>query len=298
MGLFLMEALRITHLFPRIATLNDRMRRRMMWIALVLLVTLAGVEAALALMRDMLIADKQALIQSLATVQQAAADRRLGRADPDRRADAARLHPAVRARVRRHPARVAHPLVAHRRRRAARRAGVGAGARAARARQRRRGACRRVLITLYDVVIVLPLMVERMVKAGMRDAALRGRRRRFRAAEAEAAMIKRLLLLGLALLAAGCSRAAAIRAAMRRRSTCWSTPREPTRRRRQGPAHRQLPARHAAVRATRSRWRGCESRSFSEKDIIAKATFDSAPVAGQRAEARVPRQDRRLPART
>ena len=66
-----MEALRITHLFPRIATLNDRMRRRMMWISLVLLVTLAGVEAALALMRDMLIADKQALIQSLATVQQA-----------------------------------------------------------------------------------------------------------------------------------------------------------------------------------------------------------------------------------
>ena len=73
MGLFLMEALRITHLFPRIATLSDHMRRRMMWIALVLLVTLAGVEAALALMRDMLIADKQALIQSLATVQQAAA---------------------------------------------------------------------------------------------------------------------------------------------------------------------------------------------------------------------------------
>jgi uncharacterized protein YukE len=69
MGLFLMEALRITHLFPRIATLNDQMRQRMMWIALVLLVTLAGVEAALALMRDMLIADKQALIQSLATVQ-------------------------------------------------------------------------------------------------------------------------------------------------------------------------------------------------------------------------------------
>src|ERR1700741_447798 len=31
MGLFLMEALRITHLFPRIATLSDHMRRRMMW---------------------------------------------------------------------------------------------------------------------------------------------------------------------------------------------------------------------------------------------------------------------------
>jgi hypothetical protein len=74
MGLFLLEALRITHLFPRIATLNDVMRRRMMWIALVLLVTLAGVEAALALMRDMLIADKQALLQSLATVPQAVAN--------------------------------------------------------------------------------------------------------------------------------------------------------------------------------------------------------------------------------
>jgi hypothetical protein len=74
MGLFLLEALRITHLFPRIATLNEQMRRRMMWIALVLLVTLAGVEAALALMRDMLIADKQALLQSLATAPQATAN--------------------------------------------------------------------------------------------------------------------------------------------------------------------------------------------------------------------------------
>ncbi len=71
MGLFLMETLRITHLFPVIANLNDRTRRRMMWIALSLLLTLAGVEAALALMRDMLIADKQALVQSLATVQHA-----------------------------------------------------------------------------------------------------------------------------------------------------------------------------------------------------------------------------------
>jgi hypothetical protein len=69
MGLFLLEALRVTHLFPRIANLNDRLRTRMMWIALTLLVILAGVEAALALMRDMLIADKQALLQSLATVQ-------------------------------------------------------------------------------------------------------------------------------------------------------------------------------------------------------------------------------------
>jgi len=73
MGLFVMETLRITHLFPPIAQLEDRMRRRMLWTSATLLLVLATVEAALALMRDVLIADKQALIQSLATVQQAAA---------------------------------------------------------------------------------------------------------------------------------------------------------------------------------------------------------------------------------
>jgi hypothetical protein len=72
MGLFLMEALRITHLFPPIANLNEKMRHRILYISLTLLVTLAGIEAALALMRDMLIADKQALLQTLAAQQQAA----------------------------------------------------------------------------------------------------------------------------------------------------------------------------------------------------------------------------------
>lgn len=65
MGLFLMESLRITHLFPRIGNMEDKMRRRMIVASLVFLVILAGVEAALALMRDMLIADKQALLQTL-----------------------------------------------------------------------------------------------------------------------------------------------------------------------------------------------------------------------------------------
>jgi len=79
MGLFLMESLRITHLFPRIAELSDRTRRRMIWISLVLLVTLAGIEAALALMRDMLIADKQALLQSLAASQPVVSEGWIGR---------------------------------------------------------------------------------------------------------------------------------------------------------------------------------------------------------------------------
>jgi len=74
MGLFLLEAMRVTHLFPRIASLNEVLRKRMLWIALTLLVILAGVEAALALMRDLLIADKQALLQSLATVQAGATE--------------------------------------------------------------------------------------------------------------------------------------------------------------------------------------------------------------------------------
>jgi hypothetical protein len=73
MGLFLMETLRITHLFPKIHALSETMRKRMLWIAFTLLLTLAGIEAALALMRDMLIADKQALMQSLATTSHAAA---------------------------------------------------------------------------------------------------------------------------------------------------------------------------------------------------------------------------------
>ncbi len=72
MGLFVMETLRITHLFPLIANMNDRMRRRMLWVAVVFLFVFAGIEAALALMRDMLSADRQALVQSLATVQRGA----------------------------------------------------------------------------------------------------------------------------------------------------------------------------------------------------------------------------------
>ncbi len=67
MGLFLLEALGITHLFPRISSMDDRMRCRMIWISLTLLIVLATIEASLALMRDLLIADKQALIRDLAS---------------------------------------------------------------------------------------------------------------------------------------------------------------------------------------------------------------------------------------
>lgn len=66
MGLYLMEALRITGLFPVIGSMNDKMRTRMLWITFGILLILASVEASLAFMRDQIAADIQALRQSLA----------------------------------------------------------------------------------------------------------------------------------------------------------------------------------------------------------------------------------------
>lgn len=67
MGLFFMESLRITHLFPRIAHMNEPMRRRFMIAALSLLLVMAGIEAALALLREQLAVDNEALAASLTT---------------------------------------------------------------------------------------------------------------------------------------------------------------------------------------------------------------------------------------
>lgn len=69
MGIFLLESLRITHLFPTIANMNDQLRKRVMWAAFILLLILAGIESSLALMRDMLIADKAAMLHDLSMVQ-------------------------------------------------------------------------------------------------------------------------------------------------------------------------------------------------------------------------------------
>jgi hypothetical protein len=67
-GIFLMESLRITRLFPIIGSMDDRMRMMLFWIALSLLAILAGVESALAFMRDRIAGDMEALRQSLAGV--------------------------------------------------------------------------------------------------------------------------------------------------------------------------------------------------------------------------------------
>ncbi|MDH4228597.1 MAG: hypothetical protein OEW11_02470 [Nitrospirota bacterium] len=68
MGLFLMESLRITRLFPVIGSMQDRNRRIMMWASLVILLVLASIESSLAYMRDLLAANNAALTQSLAGI--------------------------------------------------------------------------------------------------------------------------------------------------------------------------------------------------------------------------------------
>lgn len=60
MGLFLMESLRITRLFPVISALPERTRLTMVWVSLLLLTTLASVEAGLAYMREVLLQDELA----------------------------------------------------------------------------------------------------------------------------------------------------------------------------------------------------------------------------------------------
>jgi hypothetical protein len=60
MGLFLMESLRITRLFPVISALSDKMRRRMMVITFVILLLMASIEAGLAYMREVLLQDELA----------------------------------------------------------------------------------------------------------------------------------------------------------------------------------------------------------------------------------------------
>jgi len=60
MGLFMMESLRITRLFPVIAALNDKLRVRMIWITFGFLFALACVEAGLAFMREILMEDELA----------------------------------------------------------------------------------------------------------------------------------------------------------------------------------------------------------------------------------------------
>lgn len=60
MGLFLMESLRFTRLFPAVGALPDKMRVRLIWASFSILMGLAMVEVGLAYMRDILLQDELA----------------------------------------------------------------------------------------------------------------------------------------------------------------------------------------------------------------------------------------------
>lgn len=65
-GVFLMDALRITRLFSIIGSMEDNKRKLIFWILLAMLTAMALVESSLAFMRDQMAADIEALRQSLA----------------------------------------------------------------------------------------------------------------------------------------------------------------------------------------------------------------------------------------
>ncbi|MDH5473740.1 MAG: hypothetical protein OEY87_09900 [Gammaproteobacteria bacterium] len=69
LGLFLMEAVGVTRLFPVISTLDDKKRKVILWVSLSFLFVFASIESSLAYMRDMLAADKEALTQMLSGVE-------------------------------------------------------------------------------------------------------------------------------------------------------------------------------------------------------------------------------------
>lgn len=73
LGFFLMDALRITRLFSIIGSMEDRKRKTIFWVVLVFLTIVAGFESSLAFLRDRIMADMEALRQSLKGVEMSAA---------------------------------------------------------------------------------------------------------------------------------------------------------------------------------------------------------------------------------
>lgn len=72
-GLFFMEAVGITHLFPVISFMEDKKRFTWAWICLGFLISLSCVEAGLAYMREQMVADKALLTSFLVGGEAAAA---------------------------------------------------------------------------------------------------------------------------------------------------------------------------------------------------------------------------------
>lgn len=159
MGLFLLEALQVTRLFPMVASMDDRMRRRMGIAAFTILVIFAGIEASLAYMRDLLALDREALQQSLAGVAVAEAQFRwipsIGQMVLGFVLPFALAFVAIPLEAFVHSARTVLGLVALGVLRTLRVAVRTTG-----------GLCdhlSKMLVSLYDLVIMLPLGIERMI---------------------------------------------------------------------------------------------------------------------------------------
>ena len=69
LGLFLMESIGVTRLFPVISMLDDRKRKVILWVTFSFLFVFACIESSLAYMRDMLAADSESLTHMLAGVE-------------------------------------------------------------------------------------------------------------------------------------------------------------------------------------------------------------------------------------
>ncbi len=65
-GIYLMEALRITSLFPIIGTMEDRKRKLFIWASVIILLIMASIEASLGFMRDIISTNNQAFMETLA----------------------------------------------------------------------------------------------------------------------------------------------------------------------------------------------------------------------------------------
>jgi hypothetical protein len=68
-GIFIMDALRITRLFSIIGSMEDNKRKAIFWILLLMLTILAAFESSLAFMRERIAADMETLRQSLAGIE-------------------------------------------------------------------------------------------------------------------------------------------------------------------------------------------------------------------------------------
>ena len=178
MGIFLMESLRITRLFPVIGSLDDRMRRRMIWITFAILFILASIEAGLAYMRDLLAlqdaALNEAMIQSMRDETEIVAGEMAG-APPSFRWIPSMAQMVMGFILPFALAFVAIPLESfvHSARTVFGRL-YAAGLRTLASALRMIGqfflGLMRVLVQIYDVIVILPLTVERLVTRGRGSA--------------------------------------------------------------------------------------------------------------------------------